>query len=378
MDKQTEIALIDELSVLARDKQCFLDEKEAQNPVWKYTSEAHFQRERDTIFRRLPQIIAHHSELDGPNSFVRRDGASGLPLLVTRDADGKAHVFLNVCRHRGARLVDDESGCKGRFTCPYHAWSYGTDGKLLNIPFGDQGFPELDTSNIGLKELACVERWGWIFMSPEGDSLDLDAWLGELTEDFEWIDAESLEIKTEETSVRNANWKILIEGGIEAYHFRIVHRKTIGPHFPNNLSSYQVFGDHLRSVLPRDGIAEVTPEEMAEDSIREKANVLYTIFPLTNILMMQDHIVWIHNEPLSAGQTRLRISTLAAKASNDDEHWARNNEIAQTTLAEDGEIGESIQSVIHAGANDAFNFGRFEGALTEFNAVIDRYTNAGA
>ena len=376
MDRQTEIGLIREIIGLAEQNATFLDTEITQSPISRYASPARSEREIAMIYRRKPVVAAHSSELEGENAFVARDFL-GLPILLTRDADGTAHAFLNVCRHRGAKVERDASGCKRVFTCPYHAWSYGTDGKLLNIPFGDQGFPELDTSNIGLKELACVERWGWIYMSPEGDSLDLDAWLGELTEDFEWIDAESLEIKTEESNVRDANWKILIEGGIEAYHFRIVHRKTIGPHFPNNLSSYQVFGDHLRSVLPRDGIAEVTPEEMAEDSIREKANVLYTIFPLTNILMMQDHIVWIHNEPLSAGQTRLRISTLAAKASNDNEHWARNNEIAQTTLAEDGEIGESIQSVIHSGANDAFNFGRFEGALTEFNAVIDRYPNAG-
>lgn len=372
MNKAEEISLIGELRDLAQEKRCYLDDAPASNAVWKYTDSRHFEREQERLFRAMPRIAVHASELPTPDSFLRREVA-GLPLLFTRDGEGKVHAFLNVCRHRGARLVDEESGCRNRFTCPYHAWSYSNQGDLLKAPFGDQGFPDLDTSKMSLKALACEERHGWVWVVPNGDPLYLDTYLAGLGEDLAWLEGEDLEIKGEETIERDANWKILIEGGIEAYHFKVVHRKTIGPHFPNNLSSYRMFGDHIRSILPRAGIAEVDAKDMEQASIRDKANVLYTFFPLTNLLAMPDHVVWIHNEPLSAGRTRLRICTLAPKSNTDAEHWARNNVIAQETLAEDGEVGESIQSGITAGANDAFQFGRFEGALTAFNATIDRY-----
>ena len=372
MNKAEAISLIGELRDLAQDKQCFLDDAPSVNPTWKYTDAEHFQREERRLFRSMPRIVAHASELPEKDSFLRRESA-GLPVLLTRDGGGRVHAFLNVCRHRGARLVDDDRGCRSRFTCPYHAWSYSNQGQLLKAPLSDQGFPDLDPALMSLKSLPCEERHGWIWMVPDGSPMNLDTYLGGLDADLAWLEGESLEIKAESTTERAANWKILIEGGIEAYHFKVVHRKTIGPHFPNNLSSYRLFGDHIRSILPRAGIAEVNTNAMSEASIRDKANVLYTFFPLTNLLAMPDHIVWIHNEPLSAGCTRLRISTLAPKGNDDSAHWQRNNAIAQETLAEDGEVGESIQSGILAGANEVFQFGRFEGALTQFNATIDRY-----
>ena len=372
MDKATEISLMGELRDLARDRHCFLDDEVGDNAVYKYSSASHFAAEQERFLKGRPRIVAHSSELPSPDSFLRMDVA-GLPVLLTRDSDGVVRAFINVCRHRGARLVDDERGCRGRFTCPYHAWSFSNRGELLNIPFGEQGFPDLDKATLGLKVLACEERYGWIWLSPRGETLEVDAQLGGLAPDFVWLDAGSLEVKASHQVERKANWKILIEGGIEAYHFRIVHRNTIGPHFPNNLSSYQCFGDNLRSILPRAGIADIALEELEVSSIRDRANVLYTLFPNTAILVMPDHLVWIHQEPVAADRTLIRISTLGPKDSDDAAHWARNNAITQATLAEDGEIGESIQVGIDAGANEVFRFGRFEGALGQFNATIDRY-----
>jgi phenylpropionate dioxygenase-like ring-hydroxylating dioxygenase large terminal subunit len=376
MDRATEVTLIGELQDLAREKQCYLDEHEVSNPVAKYTDPAHFRLEQTRLFRTMPRIVAHGSELEGANSFLRREVA-GRPILLTRDADGEVRAFFNVCRHRGARLVDEDRGCRDSFSCPYHAWRYSNRGELLKIPFGEQGFPGVDARELGLVSLPCVERYGWVWIIPGSDAgdLDIDAYLGDLSADLRWLDGESLEIKAESVHERRANWKILIEGGIEAYHFRIVHWKTIGPHFPNNLSSYQRFGDSLRSILPRSGIADVDIDTLPAGAIREEANVLYTLFPLSNLLVMQDHIVWIDNEPLAPDLTRLRFSTLARRDNTDQSHWERNDQIAQATLAEDGEVGEAIQAGIDSGANEVFRFGRFEGALAAFNESVDRHLN---
>ena len=117
MDRVTELQLIDELLALKADGAFYLDEAVARSPVAHYTSSDRFDREREQIFRKQPLCVAHTSELANPGDFVRRDVA-GLPALITRDKSGTVNAFLNACRHRGTRLVEDESGCKHRITCP--------------------------------------------------------------------------------------------------------------------------------------------------------------------------------------------------------------------------------------------------------------------
>ncbi len=371
MEQHTSLRLMGELQSLAQAKRSFAQSDPVTNEVAKYHSPEHFRREQETVLRRGPQIVAHSSELPQKNSFLTRRVA-GLPLLLTRDEDGEVHGFLNVCRHRGTRLVDGESGCKGRFACPYHAWTWDNRGDLQRMPFGDEGFAHLDKSELGLQRLPCVEQYGWLWLAPDGHPLDLTTELRGLGDDLHWLAGETLEIKAAHEVERRANWKLLIEGGLEAYHFRVVHRQTIGPHFPNNLSSFEAFGDHLRSVLPRAGIEALPMDPGADWFIRDHANILYSFFPISQLLVMQDHLVWIRAEPLAADLTRTVIYTLGAKDSDDDAHWKRNHAITSATLKEDGEIAESIQEVINAGANEVFHFGRFEGALTRFNDAIDR------
>ncbi len=375
MNRETEIELLKELLGLHEARSAFLTDAIERRPVEDYFDEARFRRERETVFRASPQPVVHASELPEPGSFLRRDFA-GLPLLFTRDSDGEAHVFLNVCRHRGTRLVDDEKGCKGRFSCPYHAWTWNNRGELLAIPQAELGFAELDRSTLGLGRVGCVEKYGWVWVKANSDEVpDIDASLGELAGDFDWFDSSNHRVVHADEMIGNANWKIFVEGGIEAYHFRVAHRNTIAPYFLDNLSSYRLFGPHMRSVLARRTMTELP--DQPEDSWRlgEHAQVLYSVFPLNQFLVQSDHFAWIQMEPLSATSTRIRMSTLAPadrlERDEDLQHWAKNHEITTKTLAEDFVIGESIQSGLESGANTHLTFGRFEGALGEFNRCVD-------
>ena len=376
MDRKTEIELLEELAGLREARSFFLDDAVATSPVSRYTCPDRFAQERQALFRSKPVIAAHSSELAGPDAFLTRNFA-GLPLLLTRDSAGAVHAFLNVCRHRGTRLVGDDSGCRRRFTCPYHAWTYDNRGVLRGITHGDAGFPEIDKGALGLKRLGCAEAYGWIWITGAGDAApDIAGWLGELAADFDWIDAGRLKIAHEETEVRAANWKILFEGGLESYHFRIAHKDTIGPFFPDNLSSYRVFGPHIRSILPRAGLDAMIARPKESWSLRRETNLVYSVFPAAQLLVQEDHIVWIQSIPLAPDRTLVRLATLVPADPDPADaaaaqHWRKNHDITVRTLSEDFAIGESIQSGLLSGANEALHFGRFEGSLDRFNRIVE-------
>lgn len=377
MERQTEYELIDELLALKQAGMPFLDATQEQNPVAHYFDEDRFAAETDALFRALPMIAAHASELPEAGSFLRRE-IGGRSVLLTRDADRQIHAFLNVCRHRGTRLVDAEAGCAKRFSCPYHAWTYGSNGALLAAPHFETGFPDSDKAKLGLTRLPVLEKFGfvWVIAAPDSKAQIADYFAG-LGAELDALAIDDMVIAEQTNERRKANWKILIEGGIEAYHFKIAHRSTIGPYFEDNLSTYRCFGPHIRSVLARNTMAGLADAPRDTWRLRDHANLLYTLFPTSTFLVQQDHIVWVSQMPVSAGETDIRLATLVPQARRDEkQYWARNHAITTTTLDEDFAIGESIQSALASGANEQMTFGRYEGALARFNATIADYINA--
>ena len=329
------------------------------------------------IFRRKPMIAAHSTDLKNPFDFITLD-FMGLPILLTRDGEGTAQAFLNVCRHRGAKLEQSAEGCKKIFTCPYHAWSYDSKGALRSVPHEEQGFPDLAHAERGLRRLPVMEAHGfiWVIANPETAEMpDIKDWLAGLDDDLNWLGMSQHEVAVSDNYTLKANWKTLFEGGIEAYHFKVAHKETIAPYFPDNLSTYQMFGPHMRSILPRVSMPDLKniPEE--EWSIREDANIIYTVLPTTQFLVQQDHVVWIHLQPVSAGETKLRLATIvpsdAPKTDEMTEHWSKNHKITLKTLMEDFVLGEEIQSGFASKGNPSHLFGRFEGALNRFNLAIE-------
>ena len=113
-------------------------------------------------------------------------------------------------------------------------------------------------------------------------------------------------------------------------------------------------------------------------SLRENANILYSLYPVTSILVQPDHIAWIESEPLSPDETRITIHTLVPTdrlngTAEDDSLWRYNVDLTRRTLNEDFSLAETIQAGFRSGANEHVLFGLFEGALTAFHAVNEQY-----
>jgi len=147
-------------------------------PVAEYIDVQVAQQENDLFFRKSPLCVGMSALLPQPGTFFTHD-LGPQPLLMTRDTDGVAHAFLNVCRHRGARVAE-ACGAKRSFSCPYHAWTYGLDGKIVARP-EEHAFAGAPRATHGLTELAMSERDGLLCLIPEPhQSLDLDHHLGAL------------------------------------------------------------------------------------------------------------------------------------------------------------------------------------------------------
>lgn len=374
MEQATQIALIDR--VLAHLAARTTDVVDAQGscPVDHYLATARLERERAALFRRLPLCVGPAHLVAAPGSFLTAD-VDGVPVLVSRDADGVLGAFLNVCRHRGTQVVADACG-EGRrsFVCPYHAWTYGTDGRLLGIPHA-AGFPQVERGRCGLVRLPVADAHGLVFVVPTpAATIDLDAHLAPIAADLATLDLQSHVSYDVRTIRRRFNWKITFDIFLEAYHIRQAHAATIWPLFFDNLGLFDALGRHQRNVFPKRTIADLRGTDPGTWSLRQVANILYYVFPNTILLVEPDHLAMFSVYPEGPELARLESRMLIPEAPQGPRaaaHWQKNAAILHAAIAEDFALGESIQASLRAGANEALTFGRYEQALTRFHAAID-------
>ena len=197
-----------------------------------YTEPDIFALELERIFETAWIYVAHESELPSPGDYCT-SVIGTQPVIVSRGEDGAIHVLLNRCRHRGSAVCRDERGHTSSFRCPYHAWVYGNDGRLLGCAQAD-GYPEdLDKSGLGLCPAARVDSYrGLIFASlaPEGELLAER--LAQVRKYIDlWCDRSPL---GEMTLTRGAhryaypgNWKLQMDNGVDGYHGNYVHESFL-------------------------------------------------------------------------------------------------------------------------------------------------------
>jgi len=194
-----------------------------------YTDPAIFEVEIERIFNTTWVWVAHDSELPNKNdwitTFVGRQ-----PVIVNRDKAGVVRVMLNRCRHRGATICEAKKGNAPGFVCPYHAWTYGTDGSLKGLPM-PKGYKDFDKSDYTLVNLRVESYRGLIFATFNEDAPPLEEFLGRARP---WIDlflkqggGYPVKVMGEHKFTFPGNWKIQLENTTDAYHFPIVHKSFL-------------------------------------------------------------------------------------------------------------------------------------------------------
>jgi len=190
-------------------------------PYAWYTDPEILRREQERIFRSSWQYVGHTGQLAQPGYFACELGRT--PVVVTRDRDGVIRGFLNVCRHRGFPLAEGEA-CRETLQCPYHAWTYGLDGRLRAAPRSEEE-PAFPRDELELVPVA-VGTWGpFVFANAGPEPEPLEQALGSMPAQVAelGLDVEALVHHSRWESELAANWKIVCENFLECYHCQVAH-----------------------------------------------------------------------------------------------------------------------------------------------------------
>jgi phenylpropionate dioxygenase-like ring-hydroxylating dioxygenase large terminal subunit len=216
----------------------------------RYTDPGFFRAELERMWPRVWQWAARDEDLPEPGDTVVYNNA-GRSYLVTRQPDGSVRAFHNVCLHRGRKLRT-EDGWSGEFQCPFHGFTWRTDGTLKSIPCR-WDFPHLNESNLRLPE-AKVDRWGgYVFLRENEGGPGLEEYLAPLPEHFRRWRHEECTTAIWVGKVVPANWKAVMEAFMEAWHTPVTHPQIM-PFTGDANTSYNIVGDHVNVAFTPFGV----------------------------------------------------------------------------------------------------------------------------
>lgn len=378
MQPDVQRAVIARLLAAIRDPTQTAEARSTRIDVDRYLDPAELAREQAALFRRQPVIVAHESELSENRAFIT-DELGGTPLIVLRDDSGAIRVFINACRHRGARLLSEASGtCKRALTCRYHAWSYGLDGELLHVPHADM-FEDLDPSALGLVPITHEVRHGfvWALIDATSSQLDVARALGPtLDDDFAALDFAGHRVAHKLETTKNANWKLVMDAFAEGYHLKSLHRESLARFFLET-TILDDCDPHVRQVGARKTLLEADERDEASWDLRRDTTAFYNVFPNAVFVLHPNWVSQMSLVPVGVDRVRVVHRMLAPANVTDEEATTRLEKSfrhihGQVFEKEDLAIAESIQSTLASGANEHVLLGAFEEGMRLFHRARDR------
>ena len=191
-------------------------------PAWTYSDPEFFAVEQERVFAAAWQVVCHLSDIPEAGDWHTLEYC-GESVIVVRGRDGEVRAFANICRHRGSRIVDGESGCAKKLVCPYHAWTYELDGRLTGVP-DRESYPTLDKSAQGLAPVS-IEVWrGFVFvrLKDEGPSVaSMMAPYESMIAPYRFEELQALGRVT--MRPRAVNWKNIGDNYSDGLHIPVAH-----------------------------------------------------------------------------------------------------------------------------------------------------------
>ena len=284
-------------------------------PGSAYSDPELFAREQELIFERMWFCAASSADIGKAGSF-RTVQIGRESILLTRSRKGEARGYFNICRHRGAKLCTEESGEGARsFQCPYHAWTYDLEGKLIAAPNLTK-MPDIDRFDYGLRKVHVREWLGYVWVSLAEEPLpfeetvigDVRTRLGDI-ESLEHYGVENLALGKRITYDVKANWKLIIENFMECYHCATIHPELteVLPEFADGLAAQffvghgALFGEDIQGFTVDGSEGHERIPGVSTDQDRRYYAV--TVRPQVFLNMVPDHVIVHRMYPLAPDHT---------------------------------------------------------------------------
>ena len=344
-------------------------------PGWVYHDPEYFRVEMERLIRPAWQIVCHANDIKEAGAW-RTLEILGESILVIRGGDGAVRAFANVCRHRGSRLVDGEAGCTKRLTCPYHAWTYGADGRLVAVP-SREDYPGLDPDGLGLLPVE-LEAWhGFLFVRLEGGGPGV----AEMMAPYE---AEAAPYRMAELEAigritmrpRDVNWKNVADNYSDGLHIKVAHpglTRLFGGDYRIEASAHV---DRMSGELverPSRNLSERAYQALLP---REAGRtwLYYKLWPNVAIDIYPDQVDFMHFVPVGPTETMIREISYALPDARREMKAARylNWRVNRQVNAEDTALIRRVQQGMHSSYYRPGPLGRSEVCLRSFARKLRR------
>jgi len=322
-------------------------------PPQAYTSEGFYQLEVERIFRRQWLPVGHLSQLPEVGAYFTVDLLGEL-LVIVRGPD-RVRALSRVCLHRWAALVNGPGKVK-RFSCPFHKWAYGLDGRLLSAPLMDQVEFERHAHCLPEYRMECID--GFIYVNLSGEAAPLAAQLSELSASLARLAPQSWTIGASLDYDCPVNWKIVVETFMECYHHIAAHPRTFEPSFPARLTyvedgraAWTLGHAPARSSVPDSRITAGFPllGEMTAEERREFR--LYLVYPYQLLNVLPDRIFWFCLQPQGAARTRFQAHILVRREALELPGYAERMEAERRFLVIVNDEDIAVNEMQQRGAN---------------------------
>ena len=321
-------------------------------PGWLYFDPEFLEAEKGAFLRAAPQIICHESEIAEAGEW-RSLEYLGESVIVVRGDDREVGAFSNVCRHRGSRLVDGTGGCAKVLTCPYHAWSYARDGRLVGVPHRNE-YPGLRTEELGLVPIA-LENWhGFLFVTLEPGARSV----GEMMAPYEdevapYCFADLRAIGRVTLRPRPLNWKTIADNYSDGLHIPVGHpglTRLFGRNYRIEANAHvdRMEGDLIEkdSSSPSErAYQRLLPRVGHLPESHQRKWLYYKLFPNVAFDIYPDQVDFMQFLPVSSTETVIREISYALPDERREMRAARhlNWRINRRVNAEDTELIARVQ-----------------------------------
>ena len=348
-------------------------------PGWLYHDPEFLEAEKKAFLRAAPQVVCHESEIANPGEW-RSLEYLGESVIVIRGDDGQVRAFSNVCRHRGSRLVDGTGGCARVLTCPYHAWSYGRDGRLIGVPHRNE-YPDLQTEKLGLHSVA-LEQWhGFLFVTLEWGAPSVAEMMAPYEDEVSLYRFEDLRVIGRVTiRPRPLNWKTIADNYSDHLHIPVGHPGLTRLFERNYRIEAREHVDRMEGDLVEKESAN--PSERAYQRLLPRVEHLpeshqrkwlyYKLFPNVAFDIYPDQVDFMQFLPMSATETVIREISYAIPDERREMRAARhlNWRINRRVNAEDTELITRVQLGMQSASYVAGPLGRSEVCLRSFASKL--------